>query len=57
MCDLILQLVHEVAHALVAARRGIKLAPSFLIPNSQLGTFGSVTQVLGSLYVVYFCNA
>ena len=40
-----LQLVHEVAHAVVAGSRGIKLAPSFLIPNSQLGTFGSVTQV------------
>lgn len=40
-----LQLVHEVTHAAVAAARGIKIAPSFLIPNSQLGTFGSVTQV------------
>jgi hypothetical protein len=34
-----------VTHAAVAAARGIKIAPSFLIPNSQLGTFGSVTQV------------
>lgn len=39
------QLVHEVAHAVVAGTRGIKIAPSLLIPNSQLGTFGSVTQV------------
>ena len=40
-----MQLLHELAHAAVASSRGIKIAPSFLIPNSQLGTFGSVTQV------------
>lgn len=45
MVTLLPQLVHEVAHAVVAGSRGIKLAPSFLIPNSQLGTFGSVTQL------------
>ena len=39
-----LQLLHEVAHAVVASTRDIKVGPSFLIPNSQLGTFGSVTQ-------------
>ncbi len=38
------QLMHELAHAAVAGLRDIKIAPSFLIPNSQLGTFGSVTQ-------------
>jgi hypothetical protein len=37
--------MHELAHAFVAGARGIKIAPSFLIPNAQLGTFGSVTQV------------
>ncbi|PRW61443.1 putative zinc metalloprotease chloroplastic isoform B [Chlorella sorokiniana] len=39
------QLVHELAHVTVAGLRGIKIAPSYLIPNSQLGTFGSVTQL------------
>ena len=36
--------MHEVAHAVIAGDRNIKVAPSFLIPNAQLGTFGSVTQ-------------
>lgn len=44
-CPPALQLMHELAHAFVAGARGIKIAPSFLIPNAQLGTFGSVTQV------------
>ena len=39
-----LQLMHEVAHAVIAGDRNIKVAPSFIIPNAQLGTFGSVTQ-------------
>lgn len=38
------QLMHELAHVAIASLRGIKIAPSYLIPNSQLGTFGSVTQ-------------
>ena len=42
--SLCLQLMHEVAHAVIAGDRNIKVAPSFLIPNAQLGTFGSVTQ-------------
>lgn len=46
--------MHELAHVAIASLRGIKIAPSYLIPNSQLGTFGSVTQaswpiLLGSL--------
>ena len=36
--------MHEVAHAVIAGDRNIKVAPSFIIPNAQLGTFGSVTQ-------------
>ena len=36
--------MHELAHVAIASLRGIKIAPSYLIPNSQLGTFGSVTQ-------------
>jgi membrane-associated protease RseP (regulator of RpoE activity) len=39
------QLAHEVGHAVTAGMKGIKLGPSFLIPNSQLGTFGSITQL------------
>lgn len=45
LVTLLPQLMHEVAHAVVAGTRGIKIAPSLLIPNSQLGTFGSVTQL------------
>ncbi|KAL4452729.1 hypothetical protein ABPG75_008391 [Micractinium tetrahymenae] len=45
LVTLLPQLMHELAHAVVAGTRGIKIAPSFLIPNSQLGTFGSVTQL------------
>lgn len=39
------QLAHELGHAVAAGMKGIKTGPSFLIPNSQLGTFGSITQL------------
>lgn len=39
------QLAHELGHAIAAGVKGIKIGPSFLIPNSQLGTFGSITQL------------
>lgn len=39
------QLAHEAGHAVIASMRGIKTAPSFLIPNGGVGTFGSVTQI------------
>jgi hypothetical protein len=39
------QLAHELGHRVAAALKGITLAPSFLIPNSQLATFGSITQL------------
>lgn len=38
------QFVHELGHRLVAFRKKIKLGPSLFIPNSQIGTFGAVTQ-------------
>lgn len=34
---------HEVGHRLAAALRGVKLGPSFFVPNLQIGTFGAVT--------------
>ncbi len=39
------QFVNEVVRRVVAASKGIKLGPPFLVPNSQLGCFGSVTQL------------
>ena len=36
---------HEVGHMIAAAARGVKLSIPYLIPNGQLGTFGSVTQI------------
>lgn len=38
------QLAHELGHRVSAARKKIKLGPSLFIPNSQIGTFGAVTQ-------------
>ncbi|KAL0023735.1 hypothetical protein WJX79_009611 [Trebouxia sp. C0005] len=38
------QFVHELGHRMVAFRKKIKLGPSLFIPNSQIGTFGAVTQ-------------
>lgn len=43
--SLIPQLAHELGHAIAAIALGIKAGPSFLIPNGQLGTFGSITQI------------
>ena len=39
------QLAHELGHAVIAAVKGLKTGPSFLIPNGQIGTFGSITQL------------
>lgn len=39
------QLAHELGHSLAAAVMEIKKGPSFLIPNGQLATFGSITQL------------
>jgi len=40
-----LQGIHEIGHRVAAGISGTKLGPSFLIPNGQLGSFGSVTQI------------
>ncbi|KAK9822249.1 hypothetical protein WJX81_006259 [Elliptochloris bilobata] len=39
------QVVHEIAHRAVAARRNIKLGPPLFVPNSNIGTFGAVSQI------------
>ena len=35
---------HEVGHMIAAAVRQVKIGIPFLIPNGQLGTFGSITR-------------
>lgn len=42
---LVPQIAHEIGHAVVAGMKGLKTGTSFLIPNGQLGTFGSITQL------------
>lgn len=42
---LVPQLAHELGHIIAALALGIKTGPSFLVPNGQLGTFGSITQI------------
>lgn len=39
------QLAHEVGHVVAGLALGIKTGPSYLVPNGQLGTFGSITQI------------
>lgn len=39
------QFAHEIGHIVTAAVKGLKIGTSFLIPNGQLGTFGSITQL------------
>lgn len=36
---------HEIGHQIAAFMRKIKIGVPFLIPNSQLGTFGTLTQI------------
>jgi hypothetical protein len=43
---LALQGVHELAHFIVARRRGIKLSLPLPLPSPQLGTFGCITKLL-----------
>ena len=38
-------LAHEFGHRTVAWAKGIKLGPTFPVPNGQIGTFGSVTEI------------
>ncbi len=42
---LVPQLAHELGHIIAALALGIKTGPSYLVPNGQLGTFGSITQI------------
>lgn len=45
LCVLGLQGTHDVGHRIAALINGTKLGPPFWIPNGQLGTFGSITQI------------
>ena len=38
------EIAHDIGHRVVAASKGLKLGPSFIIPNGQIGHFGSITQ-------------
>ena len=38
------EIAHDIGHRVVAASKGLKLGPSFIIPNGQIGLFGSITQ-------------
>ena len=42
---LLSSLAHEVGHRVVGAIRNVKLSIPYLIPNGQLGTFGTITQI------------
>ncbi|KAF8071032.1 EGY1 [Scenedesmus sp. PABB004] len=35
--------VHELGHRIAAALRGVKLGPTFFVPNLQIGSFGGIT--------------
>lgn len=34
---------HEIGHRLAASIRGVRLGPSYFVPNLQLGSFGAIT--------------
>ena len=38
------QIAHDVGHRIAARFKNLKLGPSFIIPNGQIGLFGSITQ-------------
>ncbi|KXZ53546.1 hypothetical protein GPECTOR_7g996 [Gonium pectorale] len=38
-----INLTHEIGHRIAAAVRGVKLGPSYFVPNLQLGSFGAIT--------------
>jgi hypothetical protein len=44
-----INLSHEVGHKVAAAARGVKLGPTFFIPNLQLGSFGAITPITSLL--------
>lgn len=39
------QFAHEIGHIAMAAVKGIQTGPIFLVPNGQVGTFGSIVQL------------
>ena len=45
LTTLLPQLAHETGHGVSAAVRGLRIAPSLLLPYTQLGVLGSVTQL------------
>jgi hypothetical protein len=40
---------HELGHRLAAGARGVRLGPSYFIPNLQIGSFGAITPFTGLL--------
>eukprot|EP00899_Mesostigma_viride_P005092 jgi/Mesvir1/14584/Mv05259-RA.3 len=42
---IVLQVLHEIGHRIVAGSKGVKLGVPFFIPNLNLGLFGAVTQI------------
>lgn len=34
---------HEIGHRIAAALRGVKMGPTYFVPNLQLGSFGAIT--------------
>ena len=41
--------LHEVGHRIAAAARGVKLGPTYFIPNLQIGSFGAITPITSLL--------
>ncbi|GBF95462.1 zinc metalloprotease chloroplastic-like [Raphidocelis subcapitata] len=41
--------LHEVGHRIAASVRGVKLGPTFFIPNLQIGSFGAITPIASLL--------
>eukprot|EP00879_Flechtneria_rotunda_P009167 GHRR01009597.1.p1 GENE.GHRR01009597.1~~GHRR01009597.1.p1 ORF type:complete len:273 (+),score=91.81 GHRR01009597.1:1379-2197(+) len=38
-----INLMHEVGHRIAAVIRGVKLGPTYFVPNLQIGSFGGIT--------------
>lgn len=41
--------LHEVGHRIAAKVRGVKLGPTYFIPNLQIGSFGAITPIASLL--------
>eukprot|EP00798_Chlamydomonas_sp_ICE-L_P025266 gene25266-10917_t len=37
-------ITHEIGHRIAAKMKGVKLGPTFFIPNLQIGSYGAITQ-------------